>query len=189
MSDFDELTAPEYPLEEIADIPTTEFSKVSTLANQQLELERKKEDLEKELKEITAELRLVSETLLPEAMLEAGFLELGLADGCFITITEFINAHISAEKAPEAIAWLTSNGHGEIIKTQVTTKFGRSEHNEAGQLISDLRSRGLQPEVKEAVHPSTLKKFIRTELEAGRDVPDDLFGTFRGSRTKITRKS
>ena len=95
MSDFDELTAPAYPLEEVTDIPSTELSNVSTFANQQLELERKVADLEKELKEAKAELRLVSETLLPEAMLEAGFLELGLADGSFITITEFINAHIS----------------------------------------------------------------------------------------------
>ena len=189
MSDFDELTAPEFPLEEVADIPSTELSNVSTFATQQLELERKVEDLEKELKETKAELRLVSETLLPEAMLQAGFLELGLADGSFITITEFINAHISAERAPEALAWLTDHGHGDLIKNQVTVKFGRNEHNEAGLIISDLRARGLQPEIKEAIHPSTLKKFIRTELEAGRDVPDDLFGTFRGSRTKITRKS
>ena len=189
MSDFDELTAPEYPVEEVADIHSTDLSNVSTFANQQLELERKVEDLEKELKEAKTELRLVSETLLPEAMLEAGFLELGLADGSFITTTEFINAHISAERAVEAMAWLMNNNHGELIKTQVTTKFGRNEHNEAGQLISDLRARGLQPEVKEGVHPSTLKKFIRTELQAGRDVPGDLFGTFIGTRTKITRKS
>ena len=189
MSDFDELTAPEFPLEEVADIHSTDLSNVSTFANQQLELERKVEDLEKELKEAKTELRLVSETLLPEAMLEAGFLELGLADGSFITTTESINAHISAERAVEAMAWLMNNDHGELIKTQVTTKFGRNEHNEAGQLNSDLRARGLQPEVKEGVHPSTLKKFIRTEIQAGRHVPGDLFGTFIGTRTKITRKS
>ena len=29
MSDFDELTAPEFPLEEVADIPSTELSNVS----------------------------------------------------------------------------------------------------------------------------------------------------------------
>ena len=48
MSDFDELTAPAYPLEEVTDIPSTELSNVSTFANQQLELERKVADLEKE---------------------------------------------------------------------------------------------------------------------------------------------
>ena len=57
MSDFDELTAPEFPLEEVADIHSTDLSNVSTFANQQLELERKVEDLEKELKEAISRIK------------------------------------------------------------------------------------------------------------------------------------
>jgi hypothetical protein len=38
------------------------------------------------------------------------------------------------------------------------------------------------------VEPMTLKALVRERIEAGEEMPTDIFNLFLGNRTKITRK-
>jgi hypothetical protein len=50
------------------------------------------------------------------------------------------------------------------------------------------QGQGYQPVQKLKVEPMTLKALVRERIEAGQDMPSDLFNVFAGNRTKITRK-
>ena len=41
--------------------------------------------------------------------------------------------------------------------------------------------------LKEAVHPQTLKAFVREQVEKGSDIPVSLFNIFSGFKAKITK--
>jgi len=50
-----------------------------------------------------------------------------------------------------------------------------------------LQSNGLDPEQKEAVHPSTLKAFVKEQIEKGSEIPSETFGIFIGQKTVIKK--
>ncbi|MEY3811557.1 MAG: hypothetical protein RIT11_639, partial [Pseudomonadota bacterium] len=50
------------------------------------------------------------------------------------------------------------------------------------------RGQGFEPVQKVGVHSQTLKAVVRERIESGQDMPSDLFKTFAGNQTKITRR-
>ncbi len=84
--------------------------------------------------------------------------------------------------------WLRSNGLGDIIKNDITVSFGRDEDNKAAEYANLARGQGFEPTQKLKVEPMTLKALVRERIEAGKDMPMDIFNVFVGNRTKITRK-
>ena len=97
-------------------------------------------------------------------------------------------ASIPVAKKEEAFNWLRSNGLGDLIKNEVTVSFGRNEDNKAAEYAGLAQGQGYQPVQKLKVEPMTLKALVRERIEAGQDMPSDLFNVFAGNRTKITRK-
>ena len=76
-----------------------------------------------------------------------------------------------------------------MIKNQVTMEFGMNQDNEAKSVIEDLKQKGLPVQQKTTVHPSTLRGFVREQIQdLGRDVPAELFGTYIANKTKLTTK-
>jgi hypothetical protein len=51
--------------------------------------------------------------------------------------------------------------------------------------VQSLKQKGLDPAVKESVHPQTLNAFVKEQLTSGKDLPADLFGVYVGSRAKL----
>ena len=47
---------------------------------------------------------------------------------------------------------------------------------------------GVDYENKKSVHPSTLKAFVREQIERGKILPLDLFGIHIGQRSEIRRQ-
>tara|TARA_R110000824_G_scaffold26517_3_gene90992 strand:+ start:437 stop:1015 length:579 start_codon:yes stop_codon:yes gene_type:complete len=164
-----------------------ELSVVSNLANKQLKLAAEVRQLEVELKAKKEELRLTSERELPDAMQSAGLTQITLNSGEKISITEFYNAHISKANQEKAYGWLIANGHEGLIKNEVLLKFGREENEVVDETISALQSRGLSPQVRQSVHPSTLKAFIKEQFTSGNDVPTEPFGVYIGSKATIKK--
>tara|TARA_R100000963_G_C4629039_1_gene94556 strand:- start:57 stop:635 length:579 start_codon:yes stop_codon:yes gene_type:complete len=164
-----------------------ELSVVSNLANKQLKLAAEILKLEMGLKAKKEELRLISERELPDAMQSAGLTQITLSSGEQIAITEFYNAHISKANQEKAYDWLISNGHEGLIKNEVLLKFGREESEVVDETVSALQSRGLSPQVRQSVHPSTLKAFIKEQLTSGNDVPTEPFGIYIGSKATIKK--
>ena len=169
------------------DIQEGELSLVSALANKQVELAQELARLEEAVKAKKEEFRATSEQELPEAMQAAGLSELVLSTGEKITIAEFYNAHISKVNQETAYNWLVSNGHAGLIKNEVSLKFARDQERIAEETILALKARGLSPEVRQSVHPSTLKAFVKEQLTSGKDIPSEPFGIYIGSKAIIKK--
>ena len=169
------------------DIQEGELSLVSTLANKQVKLAQELASLEEAVKAKKEEFRATSEQELPEAMQAAGLSELVLSTGEKITISEFYNAHISKVNQETAYNWLVSNGHAGLIKNEVSLKFARDQERIAEETVLALKARGLSPEIRQSVHPSTLKAFVKEQLTSGKDIPSEPFGIYIGSKAIIKK--
>ena len=184
---FEELVGKEGVEDWDNDVSDGELSLVSALANKQLGLAKQLEELEASVKAKKEELRLTSEQELPDAMQAAGLTQIKLSTGENIAISEFYNAHISKANQEIAYTWLLANGHEGLIKNEVLLKFGREETAVVDETVAALKSRGLAPEIRQSIHPSTLKAFVKEQLTTGNDIPTEPFGVYIGSKAIIKR--
>ena len=160
---FEELTGGE-TTEEWSDTTTdNEYSKISATAQRLLHQDRLVESLEADLKAAKELARTIREQELPEAMQSANLMEIKLTDGSKISIEQFYKGHISEANRDKAHDWLMANGHGGIIKHEITVKFGKDEDEKASNTLERLKQ----------------------QLTGGKDIPADLFGIYVGSRAKI----
>ena len=146
---------------------------------------------EERLRKLKEQYRQLSEEDLPQKMTELGMQDLRLEDGSRITIDMFYATRINKNNRDAAHAWLREQGHGDIIKNQVSVSFGKGEDDTALETMALLEKEGLFPDQKESVHPSTLKAFVKERIESGDNAftPDTqkLFSVYQGKRTKITK--
>ena len=184
---FEELVGTTDAQQWDSDVSDGELSIVSALANKQLQLATEVAELEADLKAKKEELRLTSEQELPDAMQAAGLTQIKLSTGENISITEFYNAHISKANQEKAYEWLTANGHEGLIKNEVLLKFGREESLVVDETVSALQARGLSPQVRQSVHPSTLKAFVKEQFTSGNDIPTEPFGIYIGTKATIKK--
>ena len=184
---FEDLIGNQDVQEWTNEVTNKELNTVSNLANKQLKLATNVAELEAELKAKKEELRLTSEQELPDAMQSAGLTQITLSTGEKISINEFYNAHISKANQEKAYEWLVSNGHEGLIKNEVLLKFGREESDVVDETVSALQSRGLSPEVRQSVHPSTLKAFVKEQFTSGNDIPTEPFGIYIGTKATIKK--
>ena len=155
---FEELVGEDGVQEWNNEVSDSELSTVSVLANKQLQLAKELEQLELDVKAKKEELRL-TEQELPDAMAAAGLNEITLSTGEKISVGEFYSAHISKANQEVAYRWLIDNGHEGLIKNEVLVKFNREESEAVDQTVEALKTRGLDPQIKQSVRPSTLKAF------------------------------
>ena len=184
---FEDLVGAESVREWNNEATDNELSVVSGLANKQLQVGSELAELEGAVKAKKEELRLISEQELPDAMQAAGLNEIVLSSGEKISIGEFYSAHISKANQEVAYQWLTANGHEGLIKNEVSLRFGRDENEVVKETVSNLKARGLSPEVRQSVHPSTLKACVREQLTSGSDIPTEPFGIYIGTKATIKR--
>ena len=152
-------------------------------------LEDKIAKAEEELNKLKEDADVLSGEVIPTMMQEMNISTLKLADGSAVEVKPIYGASISAERKEEAFNWLRENGLGDLIKNEITVSFGRNEDNKAIAYANLAVERGYQPSQKLKVEPMTLKALVRERIEAGKDMPSDLFKTFAGNQTKITRRS
>ena len=181
MIDFEDVAT------ELTQVGDNDLKAVADLVRQQLVLERRIEDLEDELKRAQQSLAKISQEILPEALAEHGLSELKMEDGSKITFSQFIQAHISKEKQEEAFDWLREHDFDDLIKNVVSLEFGKGEDDHARDVMETLTNRGYWPQNKQSVHPSTLKAFVKEQVEKGAEIPSDLFGVFIGKKAVIKK--
>mgnify|MGYP003110610382 FL=1 len=175
--------------ESIVSVDTGMSSDIAESCNKLLETQKKISTVEEELKKLKEVETTLSEQTIPNLMQQAGISMLKLADGSSVEVKPFYSARIPASKSEEAFNWLRENGHGDMIKNQVSLEFGMRQDNEAKALVEELKQKGLAVNQKTSVHPSTLRGFVREQIqELGKDVPAELFGTYVANKTKITTK-
>ena len=143
---------------------------------------------EEALKMSKKELEIVSGEVIPTMLSEMGLSSLKLADGSSVDVKPFYSATITVPNRDKAFNWLRINGLGDIIKNEISVSFGRNEDNKAAEYADLAKGQGYQPTQKLKVEPMTLKALVRERIEAGKEMPTDIFNVFVGNRTKITRK-
>ena len=177
--------------DKIDSLANTSSNDMQALSDQVIKLRNLEDDLEKQeekLKKLKNDIDVLSGDVIPTMMTEMNVSKFTLADGAGVEVKPVYGASITVAKKEEAFNWLRDNGLGDLIKNEITVSFGRNEDNKAAEYASLAQGQGYQPNQKLKVEPMTLKALVRERLEAGKEMPTDLFNVFAGSRTKITRK-
>ena len=163
---------------------------LQSLADQVEKLEslQKRQELQEEnLKNTKTEIQKVSGDIIPTMMSEMGLSELKLQDGSHLKVSTSYKAHITEANKEMAFNWLRNNGLGDIIKNEISVSFGRGEDNKAAHYAELAKGQGLEPTQKLKVEPMTLKALVRERIEAGKEMPTELFGVFSENKTTIKR--
>ena len=145
------------------------------------------EGAEDNLKDLKKKRDHISGEVIPTMMSEMGLAELKLHDGSHLKVSTSYKAHISEANKEQAFNWLRDNGLGDIIKNEISVSFGRNEDNKAADYAELARGQGFQPTQKMKVEPMTLKALVRERIEAGKDMPTEIFGIFSENKTTIKR--
>ena len=151
-------------------------------------LDQQVELLEKDLKQKKKNFEHLSGEVIPTMMAEMGLSQLKLMDGSSVDVKPNYSANITIANRDAAFNWLRNNGLGDIIKNEILVSFGRNEDNKAADYAALAQERGFQPTQKLKVEPMTLKALVRERIEAGKELPTELFNVFVGNKTTIKRK-
>ena len=164
---------------------------IQTLADQVERLEAMQQQLEIQedaVKEKKKQIEHISGEVIPTMMTEMGLSELKLQDGSHLKVSTSYKAHITEANKEMAFNWLRNNGLGDIIKNEISVSFGRNEDNKAASYAELAKGQGFQPTQKMKVEPMTLKALVRERIEAGKEMPTEIFGVFTENKTTIKRK-
>ena len=129
----------------------------------------------------------ISGDIIPTMMSEMGLAELKLHDGSHLKVSTSYRATITEANKETAFNWLRNNGLGDIIKNEISVSFGRNEDNKAADYADLAKGQGFQPTQKMKVEPMTLKALVRERIEAGKEMPTEIFGVFSENKTTIKR--
>jgi len=164
---------------------------IQTLADQVEKLNSLQQRIELQednLKSTKKEFDHLSGEVIPTMMAEMGLSHLKLMDGSSVDVKPNYSASISIANREKAFNWLRENGLGDIIKNEISVAFGRNEDNKAADYAALAEERGFQPTQKLKVEPMTLKALVRERIEAGKEMPTEIFNVFVGNKTTIKRK-
>ena len=158
--------------------------KIKELQAQQAQLQVQEDAIKQKKKDIEH----LSGEVIPTMLSEMGLSFLKLQDGSSVEVKTNYSATITQANKEAAFNWLRENGLGDIIKNEISVSFGRNEDNKAADYAELAKSQGLDPMQKLKVEPMTLKALVRERIEAGKEMPTELFNIFVGNKTTIKRK-
>ena len=150
-------------------------------------LHKRIETSENNIKDLKKEYQRISGEVIPTMMSEMGLAELKLSDGSHLKVSTTYRATITEANKETAFNWLRNNGLGDIIKNEILVSFGRNEDNKAATYAELAKGQGFQPTQKMKVEPMTLKALVRERIEAGKEMPTEIFGVFSENKTTIKR--
>jgi len=151
-------------------------------------LQKRLELQETNMKNTKKELDHLSGEVIPTMMSEMGLSHLKLIDGSSVDVKPNYSASITIANKDAAFGWLRENNLGDIIKNEISVSFGRNEDNKAADYAALAEGQGYQPQQKLKVEPMTLKALVRERIEAGKEMPTELFNVYVGNKTTIKRK-
>ena len=143
---------------------------------------------EEQIKQKKKHLEHISGEVIPTMLSEMGLSFLKLQDGSSVEVKTNYSATITQANKEAAFNWLRENGLGDIIKNEISVSFGRNEDNKAADYANLAKGQGFEPQQKLKVEPMTLKALVRERMEAGKEMPTELFNIYVGNKTTIKRK-
>jgi hypothetical protein len=167
---------------------TTNINKLADKIKELQAVEKAIELDEKQIKEKKKHLEYLSGEIIPTMLSEMGLSSLKLQDGSSVEVKTNYSATITQANKQAAFNWLRENGLGDIIKNEISVSFGRNEDNKAADYAELAKGQGLEPKQKLKVEPMTLKALVRERIEAGKEMPTEIFNIYVGNKTTIKRK-
>ena len=164
---------------------------INKLADKIKELQANQQQLEVQedaIKQKKKDIEHLSGEVIPTMLSEMGLSFLKLQDGSSVEVKTNYSATITQANKEAAFNWLRENGLGDIIKNEISVSFGRNEDNKAADYAELAKGQGLEPQQKLKVEPMTLKALVRERMEAGKEMPTELFNIYVGNKTTIKRK-
>lgn len=114
-----------------------------------------------------------------------------------LRVDDFCRANIAtsweAPRREAAFKWLDDNGHGGVIKVEVSAMFARGQKVLADKAVKAFRKAlgskadDVPVDVKETVPHGTLSALVRAEIEAGHPVPLETLGATVGKVAKLAK--
>ena len=166
---------------------TTNIQSLADQVEKLEDLNKRLELQEENIKNTKKQIDNISGEVIPTMMSEMGLSHLKLMDGSSVDVKPNYSASISIANREAAFGWLRNNGLGDIIKNEISVSFGRNEDNKAADYANLAESHGYQPQQKLKVEPMTLKALVRERIEAGKEMPTEIFNVFVGNKTTIKR--
>jgi len=152
-------------------------------------------ELEERLRAAKRELDRIATQELPEKMIALGLRQMSVAPsgnqpGFSVVVKTMYQANIAASWDPErrkaALDWLDANGHGSLIKTEVSVTFPREMRDEALRVKKFLSLEGLEPVMREGVNPQTMKSWFKEIMQSDEPTPPlDKLGAYVERRAVI----
>jgi hypothetical protein len=167
--------------EEVLD-KTTNINKLADKIKELQAHQKQLEVQEDSIKQKKKDIELLSGEVIPTMLSEMGLSYLKLQDGSSIEVKTNYSATITQANKENAFKWLRENGLGDIIKNEISVSFGRNEDNKAADYAELAKGQGLEPQQKLKVEPMTLKALVRERIEAGKEMPTELFNVFIGNK-------
>lgn len=152
------------------------------LVNHMEDLDQAIKEQEEQLKGLKARRAEVEERLLPDTMAQLELTKVTVG-GFQIELKPFVNVSLDPSLKPQAVDWLVANGHGALIKAEVTATFAKGDPA-AREVADRLREQGYTVDLSEGVHAQTLGKWGREMLEGGNLLPD-YFRVYQGRKAVV----
>ena len=167
----------------------TDLNALSVHVEKIIDLDKQIEHQENIMKELKSQRDRISSETIHAILAEQGLQSLKLADGTVLEVNKKYSCTLpkDPQRKAEAYKWLRDQGLDDIIKNEVAVTFGRGEDNKASQLVDLAVGNGYEPTQKEKVEPMTLKALYRERVEAGLDMPSDIFHLYMKDETKMKR--
>ena len=108
--------------------------------------------------------------LLPAVMADLGLAEVRMADGRTLSIQSKYFGSVAQTRMNQAVAWLEARNMDGIVDREIIIKDW--DHNQ----LATLNAAEIDYNIKQSIHPSKLRAFVRERLEANDpDFPKELF--------------
>jgi len=164
------------------------LGKISTLADEMLELDRKIAHHDLEHKKLIEQRRQIAEEQLPELFEQVGMSELKTRKGIPLKLKSRVHTSIAKERKPRAIAWLDENGQGGMVRRNVVIDFDKTQQEKVDKLLRLIGKGWPNHRVQLDVNAATVKAFVKRCLADGVSIPKDIFGIHCVDVVEITSK-
>ncbi len=171
-----------------AQVTQTEPEKLSQQIKTLQDIQQEIDNHKAKIKDLEEREKHFSQVVIPDMMNAMNLKTMKLKDGSEIEVSNKFFASALAAKRPEAYNWLRENGLGNIVKNEITVRFGRDEDNKAQQYATLAKGQGYDPEQKVSVHAGTLRLTLEDFHSRGGKIPPELFNTFEKNQTNIKNK-
>lgn len=164
------------------------LGEVGKLAKELVAAQGEMERLQILVDEQSEKIRKLSELDIPALLEEMQIYEVKLDTGHKLKLVTSYKGHISDTRREEACKWMVEKGFSDLIKTEISLKFGKGEDDQIKVVKAVLSDSGFTFVIKEAVHPMTLNAFLKERMQSGEEFPSELFGAHLVKKAEIKNK-